>query len=447
MGIRRILIIENKNNGNSAMHKFLSSSGHYVKKVSRGISGINEISTGRYDLVFSDFNLPDMDYLDFLQRIKISSSIPVIFMSEQVEVKDVVNAIKHGAYDFFIKPIDPEIINVIIKNTTKIKQDNSNYHQDGLPIITKNRVIERILYQAKEIADSRATVLIQGESGTGKELLARFIHNNSNRRDKPFIAINCAALPEGLLESELFGHEKGSFTGALKTKKGRFELADKGTLLLDEISEMDYSLQSKLLRVIQEKEIERVGGTSPIKVDVRIIATTNRNLKKEIEKGNFREDLYYRLNVIPFYLPPLRERVEDIPLLVDYFIKKYNILDNRDVKGLTDEALNLLMSMKWKGNIRELENIIERAVLMCDGKTIKAGDLLIDEQNDTKTEEATIFNLNTLSLKEIEKRAIFHALDRTNGNRTHAAEILGISVRTLRNKLNEYKRKMEMEPY
>lgn len=446
MGISRVLIIENKDNGNIDICKMLSTLGHFVKKVSCGIEAIEEINKGRYDLILSDFYLSDINPFEFLQKLKRANiTPPIVFMAEKVDVTDAVESIKSGAYDFFMKPVEPEKIIMVLRNIITKKEDSLDERDIELnnpPIITKNPLMKRILNQAKNIADSRASVLIQGESGTGKELLARFIHNNSKRKNKPFVAINCAALPEALIESELFGHEKGSFTGAVKTKKGRFELANTGTILLDEISEMNYSLQSKLLRVIQEKEIERVGGIHPIKIDVRIIATTNRDLKNEIKKGSFREDLYYRLNVIPMHLPPLRERKEDIPLLVDFFIKKYNILDNRNVKGLTEDAMNLLMNMKWKGNVRELENVIERAVLMCEGDLINEGDLLMfdgEKSYEISTEDSF---LNTLSLKEIEKKAIFQALDRTNGNRTHAAELLGISVRTLRNKLNEYKKKM-----
>jgi two-component system response regulator FlrC len=258
------------------------------------------------------------------------------------------------------------------------------------------------------------------------------------------VAVNCAALPETLLESELFGHEKGAFTGAINRKKGKFEIADQGTLLLDEISEMDSKLQAKLLRVLQEREIDRIGGASPTPVDVRVIATSNRDIEKHIQEGKFREDLYYRLNVIPFRLIPLRERMDDIPVLSEYFIEKYNKIDGRAVKGLTDSAMKLLYRMAWRGNVRELENVMERAVL------ITRGDM-IDEENILFTEKKAVAenrddpHMPTVSLKEMEKKVIFQALDQTDGNRTHAAEMLGISVRTLRNKLNEYRQKMKIQ--
>jgi two-component system response regulator FlrC len=288
-------------------------------------------------------------------------------------------------------------------------------------------------------------VLIQGESGTGKELIARFIHENSSRRQGPFVAVNCAALPESLLESELFGHEKGAFTGAVSSKPGKFELANGGTILLDEITEMPLHLQSKFLRVLQEREIDRVGGSRPVQVDIRVVATTNRDMKDTIEKKEFREDLYYRLNVIPIHLPSLRRRFGDIPMLARHFIEKYNELDGRSVKDLSQAALDKIMSLSLKGNVRELENIIERAVLLCNGEIIQPEDLFCDDfltrQDDTgmPAGEASTGIVGSRQLKDVEKNLIFQTLDETNGNRTHAAKILGISVRTLRNKLNEYK--------
>jgi transcriptional regulator with PAS, ATPase and Fis domain len=289
-------------------------------------------------------------------------------------------------------------------------------------------------------------VLIQGESGTGKELFAKFIHEKSDRADQPFIAVNCAALPENLLESELFGHEKGAFTGAISRKTGKFELAHKGTLFLDEITEMQYHLQAKLLRVLQEKIVDRVGGTHPVDVDVRVIATTNRDAKEAVEKGDFRQDLYFRLNTIPLMIPTLTDRKGDIDLLCRFFIKKYSKIDRRDVKGLTKEAEVILNQHSFSGNVRELENIIHRAVLLAESETIEPKDLLMETGTTCpETEMPTTMSQDAVpmpaSLKEMEEKMIFHTLDQTEGNRTHAAKILGISVRTLRNKLNEYKEK------
>jgi two-component system response regulator FlrC len=304
--------------------------------------------------------------------------------------------------------------------------------------------MERLLNLAARVADSTASVLIQGESGTGKELFARFIHEQSNRRKMPFVAVNCAALPETLLESELFGHEKGAFTGALSKKPGKFELANRGTLLLDEITEMPFHLQAKLLRVLQEKVVDRVGGTAPVPVDVRVVSTTNRDIREAIADKAFREDLYYRLNTIPLVIPPLRDRLGDLAPLCDCFIRKYSILDARGVKSMTGKAVEVLRHQPFAGNVRELENIIHRAVLLCDTDTIDVRDLLLDgepPQDDTAEKQSGFPHDMALSpLREMEERMIFHTLDKTEGNRTHAAKILGISVRTLRNKLNEYKK-------
>ncbi|OQY09510.1 MAG: hypothetical protein B6I30_09720 [Desulfobacteraceae bacterium 4572_187] len=391
-------------------------------------------------------DLPQADGLGLLKRIKeVNASLPVILISANARVEEAVEAMKLGAKDFLLKPLTLKMIEIIVSYISNgLKATHQNVSNGKFTIITKNKEMKRILKLAKEVADSNASVFIQGESGTGKELFARHIHNYSSRKDKAFVAINCAALPESLLESELFGHEKGSFTGAISRKKGKFELANHGTLLLDEISEMNYQLQSKLLRVLQEREIDRIGGTAPVPVDVRFIATTNRDIEKQIDEGKFREDLHYRLHVIPFYLPPLRERKDDIPWLADYFIEKYCDINRRSVKGLTQEALASLMQMPWKGNVREFENVIERAVLMCKGDFIDAEHLFLTEKNKQPVTAAHPF-MPTISLKEMERNVIFTTLDQTNGNRTHAAEILGISVRTLRNKLNEYRKKMEIQ--
>ncbi|MBW2340087.1 MAG: sigma-54-dependent Fis family transcriptional regulator [Deltaproteobacteria bacterium] len=346
---------------------------------------------------------------------------------------------------FIVKPLTIEMIDIISSQLfdRSFVLDRSK-PKARFAMITENGEMKRLLQQVQEIAHSQASIFIQGESGTGKELFARYIHNYSNRRDRLFVAINCSALPETLLESELFGHEKGSFTGAITRKKGKFELANHGTMLLDEISEMNIQLQAKLLRVLQEREIDRIGGTTPIPVDVRIIATTNTDIEKQIRDGKFREDLYYRLNVIPFHLPPLKDRRDDIPLLARHFVEKYNRLDKRNVKGLTESAIEVLMRMPWRGNVRELENVIERAVLMCSGDFINEEDIGSREKMRAVETTGSTF-VPSVSLKEMERKVIFHALDQTNGNRTRAADILGISVRTLRNKLNEYREKMEAQ--
>lgn len=444
MGNKKVLLAEKDSSELSAMRDIFIKSGHEISTVGDGLTALEKIARDHYDVIITALDLPRINGIDLLKRVKeINRSTPIILISANARVKDAVNAMKLGAYDFILKPLTFEMMEIIISqisNDLGIKETGRN--GERFTIITKNDEMKMLLQDARRIADSQASVFIHGASGTGKELFARYIYKNSRRKDKPFIAINCSALPESLMESELFGHEKGSFTGAITRKKGKFEIADHGTLLLDEISEMGVSLQSKLLRVIQEREIDRVGGTVPIPVDIRIIATTNRDIKKQINDGKFREDLFYRLNVIPLHLPLLRERRDDIPLLADYFIEKYNNLDNRNVKGLTPEITDLLMEMSWKGNVRELENVMERAVLMTRGDVIDDKSLFTNEKKRGAEQSNPNF-MSTVPLKEMEKTAIFYALNQTNGNRTHAADLLGISVRTLRNKLNEYRKKME----
>ncbi|UCE34533.1 MAG: sigma-54-dependent Fis family transcriptional regulator [Deltaproteobacteria bacterium] len=446
MSTRKVLLVDKDSNDRSAIAARLAEAGHRVSAVGDSLAAFEKVIRDHYDLVITELNLPHMSGIELLKRIRdANQSLPVIVISADAGVSEAVEAMRSGASDFFVKPLTTEMIAIIATHTPSRPFNGIRGKQDKKPtIITKNKEMHRLLEQSREIADSQASIFIQGESGTGKELFARHIHNHSNRRHKPFVAINCSALPETLLESELFGHEKGSFTGAVTSKKGKFELANHGTMLLDEISEMDIQLQSKLLRVLQEREIDRIGGMEPIPVDVRIIATTNRDIEKQIRDGRFREDLFYRLNVVPFYLPALRDRRDDIPLLAQHFVEKYNRLDGRNVKGLTEEVVELLMQKPWKGNVRELENVIERALLMCKRDLIQKDDLLTHDKSDAAKDVKLPF-VPTVSLKEMEKKVIFSALDQTDGNRTRAADILGISVRTLRNKLNEYREKMEAQ--
>ena len=443
---KKVLLVDKDGNDQAKLRKFLLESGHRVRTTVDGLSAFEEVVGDHYDLVVAELDLPQLNGLELLKRIKeVKESLPVILISANARVREAVEAMKLGAYDFLPKPLTFKMLGLITSHLSKSENGSNGCGSDEkFTIITKNSEMNRLLKEAADIADSQASIFIQGESGTGKELFARYIHRKSTRKDKHFVPINCAALPETLLESELFGHEKGAFTGAITRKKGKFEIANHGTILLDEISEMDFQLQSKLLRVLQEKEIDRVGGTGPIEVDVRVIATTNRDIERQIEEGKFREDLYYRLNVIPVHLPPLRERRDDILLLANFFIEKYNRIDNRNVKGLTKEAGEALLQMPWKGNVRELENVIERGVLMCKGDYIEEKGLFLKEKGkDPDTPEYSFGP--TVPLREMEKKAIFHALDQTHGNRTHAAEILGISVRTLRNKMNDYRKTMESQ--
>ncbi len=441
---KKVLLVDKDGRDQAKISKFLLESGFRVSTAGDGLSAFEEIVGDHHDLVIAELDLPQLNGLDLLKRIKgVKSSLPVILISANARVGDAVTAMKLGAHDFLSKPLTYKMLGLITSHLNHSENGAGEGRQEErFTIITKNSEMNRLLKEAGEIANSQASIFIQGESGTGKELFARYIHRKSGRKDRPFVAVNCAALPETLLESELFGHEKGAFTGAITRKKGKFEIANHGTILLDEISEMDFQLQSKLLRVLQEREIDRVGGVGPITVDVRVIATTNRDIEIQMEEGKFREDLYYRLNVIPIHLPPLRERRDDISLLANYFIEKYNRLDERDVKGLTKEAEDALSQMPWKGNVRELENVIERAILMCKGDHIEEEGLLMKGKAKKQDDPGHLF-MPTVPLKEMEKKAIFQALDHTNGNRTHAAEILGISVRTLRNKMNDYRKTME----
>ena len=383
----------------------------------------------------------------------------VIMITAFGSIANAVEAIKLGAYDYLEKTttgggVSPDEIELKVKKVLEVKDlkdenirlkniVDDRYRFDN--IIGKSEPMQKLFDMLRDVSESSATVFIQGPSGTGKELIARAIHYNSPRSGNSFIKTNCAALPEGLMESELFGHEKGAFTGAIKTRMGRFEAAHEGTLLLDEISEMSPGLQAKLLRVLQEKEFEKVGDVHSVKVDVRVIATTNKDIKEAIKEGEFREDLYYRLNVIPIIIPPLKDRKTDIPLLVQHFIAKYNDEHHKECKGITNDALNYLMSLDWPGNVRELENLVERAVILSKTDELQITDFSANMTDDaSKTSGIIPFNEN-ISIREAEKQLIISTLKRTNFNRTKAAEILDISVRTLRNKLNEYRQNNEID--
>ncbi len=448
---QQILIIEESPRERMAFSEILESLGCEVEIALDGTEAQSAIARNDFEMILADFNTPHFSPIRFIQQVKSKSpSTELLFVSARPQVEDAVAAMKEGAVDFMVKPLAPEQLKLCAtrifsrkKNVTQARKSPAR-KKKPVAIITRDPGMGRLLNLAERVADSSASVLIQGESGTGKELFARYIHEKSNRKNMPFVAVNCAALPEALLESELFGHEKGAFTGALARKLGKFELANNGTVFLDEITEMQFHLQAKLLRVLQEKTVDRVGGMEPVSVDVRVVATTNRDVKESISKGEFREDLYYRLNTIPLTVPPLRDRLEDLPLLCKFFIEKYSILDARDVKGMTRDAFGVLCRQPFAGNIRELENIIHRAVLLADKGMIEPRDLLLEEDEslgDAREKSPGFpYSLEPSPLKEMEEKMIFHTLDKTEGNRTHAAKILGISVRTLRNKLNEYKK-------
>ena len=481
MSVRSILVADDERHLRQALFAALTRLGHAVELAENGREALEKFQGRRFDLVICDLNLPGLDGLGVLKAVKQREpGLPVLLMTAHGTVEAAVEAMREGAHDFILKPFPAGIIEEAVNRALAgaatpppRAREREARPENTRPLLTRNQRMTRLLELARTVASSPATVLLQGESGTGKELLARFIHQNSPRSDGPFVALNCASLPESLLESELFGHEKGAFTGAVARKQGKFELADGGTILLDEISEMDLALQAKLLRVLQEGEIDRVGGKEPQKIDVRVIATTNRNLKTWVESGRFRADLYYRLNVIPFFLPPLKERLDDLPLLADHFRRKYARQNNKNVTSLSVSALNRLAAYDWPGNIRELENTVARGVLLAAGPEVEPGDLFMDEagfldalerawpgelqrpggappaaaregaaleaQDVPPPPAAAQAAEGLMTIEEMERRLIGQALSETEGNRTHAARILGISVRTLRNKLAEYR--------
>ncbi len=448
---KKLLIVDDEIGIQNLLNRVLKSEGYDIRCANHGEEAIRLAKEDVPDLVLCDIIMPGKDGIATLAELKkLSSKIEVIMLTAHSTVENAVAAMKLGAADYIKKPFDVEELKIVIEKTlgiAEIKQENSILREEiGLKygidhIIGKHSRMKEIFEFIKTVAVTPSTVLIHGESGTGKELIAGAIHYHSPRRNKQFVKVNCAAISEELLESELFGHEKGSFTGAIRTSEGKFVLADGGSILLDEVSEMSPKLQAKLLRVLQEKEVDKVGGREPIKVDVRVMATTNRNLLEEIEKGHFREDLYYRLNVVTIAFPPLRERKSDIPELARYFITKYNREMNRRIQGLSREAEQSLMSYHWPGNVRQLENCIERAVVLCQESLIGmehlSPELTLVSRPKDKSKSAGI--QAGMTVAELEKQLIMETLKFTNNNRTRAAELLGISIRTLRNKLNEYR--------
>jgi two-component system response regulator HydG len=445
----RILVVDDEISHRKMIEAVLAKEGYEIDQADNGQAAIDAIEERFYDLVIMDIRMPRVGGIDALKEIKqISPAIPIIIMTAYASVGSAVDALKSGAYDYLTKPLDIEELKLLVAKALRhqqLEQENIflkerlNDRFDFSNIIGRSPSMIRLFETVALVAPTEATVLIVGESGTGKELIANAIHQNSPRKDSPFIKVNCAALPETLLESELFGHEKGAFTGAIARKQGRFQLAHNSSIFLDEIAEMAPATQAKILRVLQEREFEPVGGTQTIKVNTRIIAATNKTLEEEIREGRFREDLYYRLNVVTVDVPPLRHRREDIPLLADFFLKPYAKKNRRVINGFTPRATDLLMRYDWPGNVRELENVIERAVIMARGEMITPLEFPIDLQNlDEDLKESRIDLTPGRSLKEVEKVVILRTLEEVEGNRTHAARILGISRRTLQLKLKEY---------
>lgn len=440
---RNILLVDDEEQMLLAMEAVLARCGYSILTAQHGQEAYEKLQTAKVDLVISDMRMPVMSGSDLLAKIhEHSPRLPVVMITAYGTITEAVTAMKNGAFDFITKPFAAEDLEQVVERALKpvkrvtAPRTTASEQTPTLAIVTNDPQFKRLLEVAVTIAQSNASVLIQGESGTGKELLARLIHSSSGRSDGPFVAVNCAALPGNLLESELFGHEKGAFTGAVGQKIGKFELANGGTILLDEISEMEPTLQAKLLRVLQEREVDRVGGQKPIPIDVRVVATTNRKIQDCVAAGTFREDLYYRLNVVPLYVPRLADRKGDIRLLVEHFIRRAS---PGKTKTLTNDLLQSLERYPWPGNIRELQNACERAVLLAVGESLELEHFMLGAIRRSAVGDSDQLRLQPgLSVAEAEKRLILETLKSTGNNRTKAAELLGISIRTLRNKLHEY---------
>ena len=442
----RILVADDEPNMLDLFKKILGKEGYEVVTVSSGEEAAERLETDRFDLLISDLKMPGLNGQELLKKAKsVNPNLPCILLTAYGTVDSAVAAMKEGAYDYLTKPVNNDEIILTVKKALDLhrltREVEHLREKVGVEtalgsIIGRAKPMRELFRMIDRVASSNTTILIYGESGTGKELVARAIHQQSPRRDRPFVAIDCGALPETLLESELFGHVRGSFTGALTSKKGLFEEADGGTLLLDEIGDTTPAFQSKLLRVLQENEIRPVGGNKTLKVDVRVIAATNKDLKKSVEKKSFREDLYYRLAVVPIVIPPLRQRREDIPLLVDHFIRKCCERSGFEPKRIAPKTLKLLVESSWPGNVRELENVIERAVLMSPGPEIFAEALFMEPLADQP--EDALPEAIRIATETVEKEKIAEATRQAKGNRSRAAKLLGISRATLYNKLKRY---------
>lgn len=445
-----ILIIDDEEAQRNILKGYLEKKSYKIYSASSGTEGIELIQKNMIDIVLSDYKMPDKTGLEVLETVKeINPEISFVILTAYGTVENAVKAMRLGAFDYISKPVDLDELDLLLERIIENKNLKSeilllkNQLKEKFKIdsfISQSPKMEEVLSIAARAADSKATVLITGESGTGKEVLAKVIHYASPRKDKPFVAVNIPALPETLLESELFGHEKGAFTGAEKSKKGRFEIAEGGTIFLDEIGDIPLNLQVKLLRVLQEHQIERVGSTESINIDVRIIAATHQNLEQKIKDGSFREDLYYRLNIVSLHLPPLRERREDILPLIEHFVSKYSNENNKQNLSLSKEAVDLLMKYNYPGNVRELENAIERAVVLCRSDVITINDLP-NVIKGFKAEKEIVTNENTSLIEQVEaleKKLIFDALSKANGNQSQAGRMLGLTERNLRYKMQKY---------
>jgi len=443
----RVIIIDDDPVGLETLAEGLEEEGYKAFPASDAEQGLRILAEkADIDVVLTDLKMPKIDGIEVLRRVKsFDNALPVVLITAYASVETAIESMKLGAYDYVMKPIDLRRVSVVVEKAVAnraLTKENTELRRRldekfGFEkIIGSSQAMIKVFDLVKQVADTRAVVLIEGESGTGKELVAQAIHNNSSRRNGPFICVNCAALTETLLDSELFGHERGAFTGAIRQKKGRFELADGGSLFLDEISAMPTSMQAKLLRVLQEYTFERVGGTETVSVDVRVIAATNSALEEKVAAGEFREDLFYRLNVVPVKLPSLRERREDIPLLVCHFIKLFSEQGNKPPKGVSSQAMELMCRYNWPGNVREVQNVVENMIITSQGDELGVSDLP-ERVRPGMPQAPDAFPVGA-TMKEVEEQAIRKTLEQVGGNRKQAAEILGIGLRTLHRKLREY---------
>ncbi len=423
-----ILVVDDDPQMRSALKEAVQRMGFEAVLAEDGREAMQRLAASEFSMVITDMKMPRMGGLELLKEIRArAGKLPVLIITGYATVENAVEAMKEGAVEYLLKPFSYDTL------TASVGSVMERYTGDR-EILTQSPRMERVLGMAEEVSRTDTTVLVTGESGTGKELVARLIHRMSPRRERPFVAVNCAAIPETLMESELFGFEKGAFTGAIERKQGKFELADGGTVLLDEIGEMPMTLQAKLLRVLQEREVDRVGSSKPVPVDIRIVATTNRDLSKECAEGRFREDLFYRLSVVPLTLPPLRERPEDVELLAAHFLKKFSASMGKPVESISEGAMQALLRRPWRGNVRELENALQRAVLLNHSGVIEADDFMVETGGAAAPAAGQLGG----SLREIEKEVILRTLTECDGNKTTAARRLGVTVRTIRNKLAEY---------
>ncbi|HPN86013.1 MAG TPA: sigma-54 dependent transcriptional regulator [Smithella sp.] len=449
-----ILITDDDRAHRVMLKKLLNGWGYNVTEADDGLVAVEKVRKSSFDLILMDIRMTNVSGIEALEQIKqINADIPVIIMTAYASVETAVQTLKKGAYDYLTKPLDFDELQVSIARATehsRLKKENEYLKEklgekfDRRNMIGQSPSMIKLLEVVEQVAATQATVLITGESGTGKEVIANAIHFNSARKNAPFVKINCAALTETLLESELFGHEKGAFTGADKRREGKFVQADGGSIFLDEVSEMSPAMQVKLLRVLQERELTRVGGHDVLKIDVRVIAASNKDLKKEIRDGRFREDLFYRLNVVTLDVPPLRERSEDIPLMAHAFLKMFAENNAKVIKGFTPQAMQKLASYSWPGNVRELMNAVERAVVLCRTETIGEEDLIFTMADQALSREVLSAGQKmpvasgNRSLEEIEKQSILEALQSCRGNKSEAARRLGITRKTLRKRLHKY---------